>query len=429
MVDRDYTVDHLDAWLLNAGVGPDDKVAVAVSGGADSLALAFLAAACRPTLAITVDHCLRPDSGAEAETVTSMLADQNIAHQIVRWSGAKPTGNIQAVARRERYRLLTDVCREQGISFLLTGHHMDDQAETLILRLARGSGLYGLAGMPAVTPDYAGTGIALLRPFLRTRKEQLIAFLQRHDLDWIEDPSNENKAFDRVKVRQFLKEPPLEGLDILRLSETADRLRRSRQAITFYVNQWLDTYARMEPQHYVSIPSEALNSAPDEIVLRGIIAILHAVADAEYAPRFEKLERLYAAMRDIDFAGVTLAGCKIEPLGDGFLFAREPSAISPATPLGDGVWDNRFVVSAQTNSVADLVIMPLADDLWGQARAQWPDLKDIMVPTVVRRGLPVVCRLAENGDAEVVELPTLGKCSTGTPIVTLSCLSNAIPKK
>src|SRR5579859_2956539 len=209
------------------------RLAVAVSGGADSLALALLADAWArrrggTAAALTVDHRLRPESAAEARQTGDWLAARGIAHQTLVWQGPHPRSDIQAAGRAARYRLLEGWCAERGCLHLLTAHHLEDRAETFWLRLARGSGLDGLAGISAVTER---AQCRLLRPLLDVPPERLRARLRREDQAWIEDPSNRNAEFGRVRVRQARALLAAEGLSAERLAETLRHLGRARQAL------------------------------------------------------------------------------------------------------------------------------------------------------------------------------------------------------
>ncbi|HLU65659.1 MAG TPA: tRNA lysidine(34) synthetase TilS, partial [Kofleriaceae bacterium] len=168
------------------------RLAVAVSGGPDSLCLCLLAhgwakARGGEVSALTVDHGLRPTSADEARQVAAWLGPRGIDHHVLRWTGAKPATAIQEAAREARYRLLGDWCRAAGVLHLLLAHHLDDQAETVAFRRARGSGPEGLAGMPAVREL---AGLRLLRPLLGVPKARLVATLEAAGQAWLEDPSN-----------------------------------------------------------------------------------------------------------------------------------------------------------------------------------------------------------------------------------------------
>jgi len=225
------------------------RVAVAVSGGADSLALALLAAdwagaAGGVATAVTVDHRLRPESGAEAAQVAAWLGRLGIAHAILPRTGPALAGDIQAEARAARYHLLEQWCASNGVLHLLTAHHLEDQGETLLLRLARGSGLYGLAGMPALAER---AQCRILRPFLEVPKARLGATLAARGQDWIRDPSNRDPAFARVRLRQAEEILAAEGLGARRLAGTAQRLGQARHAFEPAVTRLLASGAWLHP--------------------------------------------------------------------------------------------------------------------------------------------------------------------------------------
>ena len=188
---------------------PAAHIAVAVSGGADSLALALLLRDwARPRgyrlTALVVDHGLRAESAAEARGAVAVLGRQHVEARLLRFQGAKPSANVQAAARAARYGLLSDWCARRGVLHLALGHHRDDQAETLLLRLGRGSGLDGLAGM---APVVELRDVRLLRPLLGVPRARLEASLRARGLAWIDDPSNRDRAHGRVRIRQLRGRP------------------------------------------------------------------------------------------------------------------------------------------------------------------------------------------------------------------------------
>ncbi|MGH6981766.1 MAG: tRNA lysidine(34) synthetase TilS, partial [Stellaceae bacterium] len=190
-----------------AALGPFERrprVAVAVSGGADSMALLLLArewAAARQgdVTALTIDHKLRPEAAKEARRVARWCKARGVVHRTLAWRGKKPKGDIQAAARAARYRLLEDWCVDAGVLHLLLAHHQDDQAETFLLRLARGSGLDGLA---AIAPVAERPGCRLLRPLLAMSHGRLVATLEARGQVWLDDPSNDNERYARVRMRK-----------------------------------------------------------------------------------------------------------------------------------------------------------------------------------------------------------------------------------
>ena len=222
-------------------------VAVAVSGGRDSLALALLArswAAARggAVVALIVDHGLRAEAAKEARTTHATLARLGIEAAILRWRGAKPRTAIQEAAREARYRLLFEACRKRGVLHLLVAHHADDQAETIAMRQARGSGPDGLAGMAALVEH---RHVRVLRPLLAVRRARLTATLEQPGVAWIEDPSNADPRFERVRLRQAgVASAPRRGaqranaerrlaracLDVIEVEDDAVALDRGRLA-------------------------------------------------------------------------------------------------------------------------------------------------------------------------------------------------------
>ena len=208
------------------------RLAVAVSGGADSMALCLLAASWAQGLggsvtALTVDHGLRAAAAAEAAQVGDWLAARGVAHKILCWQGAKPAADLQAAARLARYELLNDWCAQEAVLHLLLAHHQEDQAETLLLRLGRGSGVDGLSAMAPISVTKAGR---LLRPLLGISRARLMAGLKAEGQSWIEDPSNEDVRFSRVRWRQLMPKLQAEGLNSERLAATACLLYTSDAA-------------------------------------------------------------------------------------------------------------------------------------------------------------------------------------------------------
>ncbi|WP_262694925.1 tRNA lysidine(34) synthetase TilS [Kordiimonas aquimaris] len=329
------------------GVPLASRIAVAVSGGADSLALTLLLKAHFDVVALTVDHGLREDAAAEAECVHKSLTGLGVKHHTLRWlhHGEIPKANVQAQAREARYGLMADWCESEDISYLLTAHHENDQAETLLLRLARGSGIYGLAAMEAVRA--ISPRVKIVRPLLDVGKDQIVAALKARNISWIEDPSNQSDAFERVKARKMLESQPLEGLTTERLAATARRLRRTREAMQFYENEWLGKAAIFYDAGYAELNKEHLKSAPVEVVLRGLTSLLRFAGGGDYGPRFEKLERLLSALLSPEFTGHTLGGVRfVRSKGNVILIVREIAAAEAPVQIQHNVfWDKRFDVS------------------------------------------------------------------------------------
>jgi tRNA(Ile)-lysidine synthase len=337
------------------------RFAVAVSGGADSVALMCLAADwCRSVgrglpLAITVDHGLREGSAREASQVERWAQDLGLVHLTLAWEGRTHQGNLQAEARRARYALLADALSRHDVSLLATGHTRDDQAETLLIRLARGSGLAGLSGMSPRAP-YPGRRLhdmSLVRPLLDIPHSRLVATLRARGQPWVEDPSNANPKFLRARIRATL--PSLAGLGLTadRLAATAGHLARANAAIEGVVAELAARVLQTDPCGYVLMETRDLRAAPDEAVLRLVARVLKTVSGEAYAPRFDRLAALADWLRAPPAgSGRTLGGCRLACRADGsVLVAREEDAMRRAghvlrlRPGGSGVWDGRFSVA------------------------------------------------------------------------------------
>lgn len=358
------------------------------------LAADWAAARAAALTALIVDHGLRPDSAAEARKVGRWLRGRGIRHAILRWQGPRPAGDIQAAARVARYDLLTGWCRARGVLHLLLAHHRDDQAETLLLRLARGSGLDGLAGMPAVAER---DGVRLLRPLLGVAGDRLRATLTMCGQAWVEDPSNRNTAFARVRLRALLPALAAEGLTAERLAATAGRLGAARAALEVSVAALLAEAAVLHPAGYVRLALPALAAAPPEIGRRALARCLMTVGGETYTPRFERLDRLYALLaRGTAWPARTLAGCRILRDGADALICREPAQAGPAAPAMAGarvVWDGRFMVdlaAVRRGVPRGAVIAALGPEGWRQAMATRPDLRGHALPAPVRPSLPAL---------------------------------------
>jgi tRNA(Ile)-lysidine synthase len=350
----DAPLDDAEFAAAMARVGPFEPapdLAVAVSGGADSLALTLLAdrwarARGGSVVALTVDHRLRPDSAAEAVRVGAWLAERGIRHEILVWAGPYPLHDLQAAARAARYRLLGQWCRQASRLHLLTAHHQDDQAETLILRLGRGSGLAGLAAMAPIVEERHHR---LLRPLLAVPSRRLRATLTALGQDWIEDPSNRNPAFARARVRAARALFAETGLTPERLAETSRHLARARIVLEQLTERLLVAGAGLHPAGFALLAPQAFTAAADEIRLRALAAVIATIGGAEFPPRFERLERAAQALGGGTLGGgKTLGGCRLVPWRGHILVLREPAAMAPPTPLPDGggtiSWDHRFLI-------------------------------------------------------------------------------------
>ena len=215
-------------------------IVLAVSGGPDSIALMWLAARWRSTLArgprliaVTVDHGLRAEAAAEARDVKRLARTLDLPHRTMRWTGEKPKTGLPAAARTARYRLLAQAARASGATHILTAHTRDDQAETLLMRLLRGSGIGGLAAMAR---ESERDGVLLARPFLHVSKSQLVATLKKAKIGFADDPTNRDTNFTRPRLREIMPVLAAEGGDARSLARLASRLARANQAVEVLVD-------------------------------------------------------------------------------------------------------------------------------------------------------------------------------------------------
>jgi tRNA(Ile)-lysidine synthase len=304
--------EHEFAALM-APFGPFEAhptLAVAVSGGRDSLALALLAhdwAADREgrVVALIVDHGLRPESGAEAASTLGRLGSLGIAGEVLRWAGDKPVSRLQQTAREARYRLLFEACRRHGILHLLVGHHAGDQAETVAMRAARNSGADGLAGMAALVEH---RNARLLRPLLAVPRDRLTATLEARRVAWIDDPSNADRRFERVRVRQDGAACPVAvaGQGIGRALRDRNLSDSTLQAV------------EIEPGGEVALDHIVVSGLGSEMRVRLLSRVVQAVAGRDYPPHRDRLERAAARLSQGVMRGksgksqdFTLSGCRL----------------------------------------------------------------------------------------------------------------------
>ncbi len=365
-------------------------VAVAVSGGADSLALCLLAAEWArrhgaTIVALTVDHGLRPASADEARRVGAWLAGRGIVHHILTWQPPAGLRNLQERARQARYALLLSWCASASCLHLLTAHHREDQAETFLIRLARGSGLDGLAAMPILRET---AECRLLRPLLDVPRTRLTATLEAAGQTWITDPSNDSNRFARVRLRHSAAILEREGLGAARLAATARHLGRARAALESEVTRWLAVAAALHPAGFARLDPTRLAAAPPEIALRALARLAAAIGGADHMARLDRLERLLGALAGGRTGGRTLGGCRFVPHRGGVLVCREPHAAAPPMSLspGDTVrWDGRFTARLAADAPTGLSIGALglsglrqhAERLPGAVRPTLPAIRDL----------------------------------------------------
>ena len=413
---------------LMAVLGPFEArphIAIAVSGGPDSMALALLArrwaTAHRGTAtALIVDHGLRPESAREAAQVARWLSRRHLCPEILPWVGPHPQHGLAAAARDARYELLEQYCAAHGILHLLIGHHREDQAETFMLRLGRGSGLDGLAAM---APIVERRQIRLLRPLLDVPRARLAATLTECGQDSVEDPTNHDPAFARARVRAALPALGQDGLTVARLATTARHLARARCALEAECDKLLAATVSLHPAGYLRLLHAPLVAAPEDIGLRLLARCATTISGSVYGPRADRLHRLYEALTKPAAKSRTLAGCRFSFAGADLMIYREGAAIAGPLPLVQGVpmrWDGRYLVRLGPQTSRDLTIAALGTTGWRQISERLRPENRKKLPVLARPGLPAIWRRGR-----VIAVPHLKIAPSGTGAVALNGLEVA----
>lgn len=393
------TSDALPGWQAIAdhfGTDVPDRLGVAVSGGGDSLALLSLANDWRaqggPALqAVTIDHGLRSEAAAEAAGVARICRDMDLAHETLRWTGWEGQGNLSDQARRARYRLLAEWSRRQDLGDVLLGHTLDDQAETFLMRLARGAGLDGLAAM---RPRWVQDGIRFHRPLLDQTRAALRRVLLARGLVWVEDPSNDDPAYARVKARQALAALGPLGLTTARLAEVAQHLADARRTLYHYAQGAARDHVRVEAGDLL-LARDGLASLPDEVARRLLQAILAWISGPGYGPRGQAVTQMLEAARAGE--AMTLQGCLMRCEARDLRFTREYQAVAGLRVPSDALWDGRWRASGAPIEGAEIAALGS-----GGLRA-CPDWR--------AGGLPYASALASPGiwrGPELIAAPLLG---------------------
>jgi len=303
------------------------KIAVAVSGGPDSLALAFLAK-CISVIHkfevkfFIVDHKLRENSSNEANDVKSFLKKFDINCQILKWHKIKPKSNIQSIARKNRYDLLTIACKKNNIQNLLLGHHSDDAYENFFIRLFRGSGLKGLTSFGEIFKEQ-NTGILYLRPLIKFEKKDLIYLTNKIFKFYINDPSNKNVHFQRSRIRELLKNLKKEGFDKKKFNLTIKNLKASNDSITFYVNKNIKSNSKFMKNRNAYFLKKRFFYESEEVIFRSFSYVIKHIGNKYYSSRGKSIISVINKIKSSKFQKVTLGGCIIEKINETILITKE----------------------------------------------------------------------------------------------------------
>ena len=313
--------NHLDKFVNNKA-----KIGVAISGGPDSLALAFLTKCFLllnklDSIFFIVDHRLREESSKEAKSVKLLLQKFDIDCKVLKWKGKKPKSNIQGIARNKRYNLLKTACKRNKIKHLLVGHHIDDLYENFFIRLLRGSGLRGLSsfGEPIKEDD----NFFILRPLIKFKKEDLIYISKLVFNFFIEDPSNENLFFQRSRIRKLILDLNKEGLNKKKLDLTIKNLKTANQGINFYVEKNIKDNATFIENKKTYILNKYFFKQSEEVIFRSISLVLKKISSRYYPPRGKSISDSILKINSIKCKKFTLGGCFIEKVNETVFITRE----------------------------------------------------------------------------------------------------------
>ena len=310
-----------------ASLKVEENLAVAVSGGPDSLALAYLAKcyAIKKNIKIyyfIVDHRLRSESSLEATNIKNFLKSIDINCEILKWNGKKPTKNIQAIARNKRYSLLINQCKKKDIKHLLLGHHLNDVLENFLIRIVRGSGLNGLISFNKIS-KYRDQNINILRPLLDIEKKDLIYITKIIFNFYVNDPSNKDEKYKRTRIRNLLHSLEKEGLDIKKLELTINNLKDSDRSIKFYVDRNLNKNSKLLNKGKTYILNKFFFDQSHEVIFRSLTKIIQIIGRKYYPVRGKSIDEVINAIKQKSFTKLTLGGCIIERINETILISRE----------------------------------------------------------------------------------------------------------
>nr|WP_237072607.1 tRNA lysidine(34) synthetase TilS [Pseudaestuariivita rosea] len=393
MTTQDAFEHNLDTLL--GGIIPK-SIAIAVSGGGDSMALLHLtrnwarAKSCK-THAVTIDHGLRPEAKDEADFVAKTCRNLSVPHSILSWKQHPGTGNLQAQAREARYDLIGDWARANDIPVLLLGHTSDDQAETVLMRLARGSGVDGLAGMPRKRQDRQ---VQWLRPLLNISRQALRDDLTTIGAAWIDDPSNDDPRFDRVKARQLMQALAPMGLTQKRLVQMAQHMADARHVLEIATKKLAEDSVQIIAGS-VRIETAIWRDAPADLRHRLLAHALCWVSQQTYRPRFSALTKLARGLIQGDNG--SLHGALVFQKADHIWITRELKAVAKTSFISDQTWDGRWRMIGPVKP--DQRIRALGDE--GLARCE--NWRDTGLPRQVLLSSPAIWH-----ETELIAAPFAG---------------------
>ena len=331
------------------------KIAIAVSGGIDSMVLMKISSLSKKIKSenvhiLTINHDLRKGSKEETLFVRKEADKLGLKVCILTWKGKKPKSGIQEKARKKRHNLLFNYCKKNYISDLFFAHHLDDQIENFIFRMFRGSGIVGLTSFSSFSKI---DKINLIRPLIETPKSDLLLFAKKQKIKWIEDPSNSNLDFDRVKVRNVLKNFYDSGFDKKLFLKSIRKLKSINEDIELLTGDYITKYIEVYENIYVSIKKEFFSNSPKEIQMRVIKNCISFFAPEKlYSPKDIKIINLLNWIKcNPKVASKTLGGTLFKKNNNAIILYKEVNKLSHTKPVNISKskfrsWDNRFLVKS-----------------------------------------------------------------------------------
>jgi len=367
-------------WVSKAFRETPAKIGVAVSGGGDSMALLHVFArwsqqSSVPIAAVTVDHGLRDGSDREAAGVAAFCAQIGVPHETLLWQDWDGHGNLQAVARNARYRLMADWAKRNGVGGIALGHTRDDGAETFVMRLSRKAGVDGLAAMDT---EFTRDGVTYARPLWMMSRKELRDYLTRNAVTWVDDPSNYDVDFERVRVRNALTELEGLGLGADALQHSSIVLRQARDALEYYTAQEAH---RLVVAQGADLVMPLRPDVPEEIARRLRAKAIQWMGRMPYPPRLTSMQHL---MEGLSLEGThTLGGAIVTQKDEQLRFMREPNAVRGAVCKTNEIWDGRWAFDGP--HAADLQVRAL-----GEGIIACPDWRKTGLPRLSLMASPAI---------------------------------------
>ena len=302
-----------------------ENFGVGVSGGPDSLSLAFLSKVYSIKNRVEakffiVDHRIRKESTVEAKLVQKILKKIFINSKILTWKGKKPKKNIQSLARKKRYELMYAECDKNKMDNLLIGHHQDDLFENFFIRMLRGSGLKGLISLDKKTKIGNKN---IMRPLIDQTKDDLTYISKKVFNSYIKDPSNKDEKFQRIKIRKLITELETNGLDKKKLLSTINNLKYSNNVVNFYVAENLRKNSFFFDKDNKLFLNRSFFLQPYEVIFRGLSKALKLIGKKYYPVRGKKLDKIISDIQNNHLLRVTLGGCIVEKANQTIIITKE----------------------------------------------------------------------------------------------------------